>query len=399
MSMRSIGPALFAGLLSLHGGHALAFGLSDLVYIGIQAGAKLTGAAIDKAVDSVRDAMRDPEAEERAQREKEHQLAQQLQAQIDQIENRPGLRPLDRERLVRQLLETHRQAQELQFMAELAERQRRTQRDSLFSLGGLAGLVGEAALNSPSLAVRRAEILAKDPLYRARLRAQTGAAFAEADRMVAAGIPQARARAALANAQRSVTGDGMQVQLGDAAVARLPVSTANDVPKETEAVGPDAGNAFVADRGRKIWIEFEDAPSETLRLQQLLLGFGHSLAADRQSAEVVYLFQGEYVVEETATHAAVRRSFGELLESPDVTVEAPTPKQAKGWSLARLLGVEPVAEARHGYKQYALLVIARRPHEGGETRVSAMTRLPSGPIEARKLTEWAREELYQQLGL
>lgn len=93
-----------AGLFPTAMAHA--FGVGDLVSIGVQAGSEIVRAAGSKAVDTIKDSMRDPEAEAREKEEQERKLAEQMQKQIDEIEAMPNLRPIDRERLVLKLKQT-----------------------------------------------------------------------------------------------------------------------------------------------------------------------------------------------------------------------------------------------------------------------------------------------------
>ncbi|MGC9008834.1 MAG: hypothetical protein ACP5IY_07175 [Halothiobacillaceae bacterium] len=91
--------AIYVAVL-LPAGNAHAFGLGDIVNIGIQAGTKVIESAVDAGIDKVKESMRDPEAEAREKAEKERQIAEAFKKQVDEIEARSDLRPIDRERLI-----------------------------------------------------------------------------------------------------------------------------------------------------------------------------------------------------------------------------------------------------------------------------------------------------------
>lgn len=55
--------------------------------------------------------------------------------------------------------------------------------------------------------------------------------------------------------------------------------------------------------------------------------------------------------------------------------------------------------ATKGYRQRALLVIARQPKDGKETRAAVIQKAQGEAIEAAKLAEAAKEELCQMVGL
>lgn len=187
-----------AGLFPTAMAHA--FGVGDLVSIGVQAGSEIVRAAGSKAVDTIKDSMRDPEAEAREKEEQERKLAEQMQKQIDEIEAMPNLRPIDRERLVLKLKQTWQASKETQAFVEYAEAQQKAERDRVLTVGGIAGVVGRAAMSSPSMVVAQADLMANNPVWRAEQRMHNEAAFRQADAMVAAGIPQAKAQGVLAQA-------------------------------------------------------------------------------------------------------------------------------------------------------------------------------------------------------
>ena len=122
------------------------------------------------------------------------------------------------------------------------------------------------------MAVAQADLMVKNPLWRAQRRLNNEAVFRQADAQVAA-----EARDAAANSppetQKPVADSGQ--------VAQTP------------------GDAFSPDLGRKLYVEFVGSPKETQRLRELLAWRGHTIVAGKEEAEVAYLIEGEYVVPET----------------------------------------------------------------------------------------------------
>ncbi len=417
---------------------AHAFGIGDLMSIGIRAGGEILGAAIDKGVDAVKESLRDPEAEAREKAEKERQLAERMQQQIDEIEAMPNLRPIERERLVLQLKKSWQMAKEMQALVERAEAQQKAERDKLLSFGGIAGSIGRAAMSSPSMVMAQANMMVHDPVWRAQQRAYNEAVFREANAQVAAGIPQAKAQLALAQAdllqktgqpqadaqaalaiaetqtqQRQAEGERIADATGETAP---PAPNAADKPESGTAM--DAGtppapaaaapieapvDAFSPDQGKALYVEFVDSPTETRRLREWLASRGHRLAETREEADIVYLVEGEFAIPESKLHEGLAKSFGALLENPGQAIDSPAKKTmgSIGLGLSRLMLAAAGAQAPQvqGYKQEALIVIARQPKGGKETRASAIETAQGEAIEAVRLAKAAKEALYRDLGL
>lgn len=394
-------------------GNAHAFGINDLISIGVQAGGEVLRAAGSKAVDAVKESMRDPEAEAREKAEKERKLAEQMQKQIDEIEAMPNLRPIDRERLVLQLKEQYKATKEMQAFVERAEAQQKAERDKVLTFGGIAGVVGRAALNTPSMVVAQADaqVAAGIPQAKARL------ATAQADALMKTGLLQAvageiannaedlsRAKQAAIDAARAAN----SASQGEAAAMQPQTANAgggNGGEAAPQATDPQAASldAFSPDLGKKVWIEFEDAPVETASLRKRLQERGHIVVNAREEAEVAYLIQGEFTIPETKMHDGLTKSVGALLENPDQSIEPPAKKTmgAIGAGLSRFMLAAAGAQApqEHGFRQEALLVIARQPKDGKETRVSVVQKAQGETIEAVKLAKGARDEIYRVLGL
>lgn len=449
MEKKALIAACVAGMLPVASAHA--FGLGDLVSIGIQAGGEIVRAVGSKAVDAVKDSLRDPEAEAREKAEKERKFAEQMQKQIDEIERTPNLRPIDRERLVLALQKSYRQAKEMQAFVERAEAAQKAQRDQVLTLGGVAGVIGQAALSSPSVVLAQADALSRNPLYRAQIRANNEAVFRQADAMVAAGVPQAKDQIALAQAdvlqksgiqqvgaeevlrqadalarqgvtqkdvERAVDGaraasEPVGTDTGTAAGAQQEPSVAPSAVAAQKELSEEAGtkDAFSPDLGRKLYVEFVGSQKETQKLRDLLTARGHSLAASPGEAEVIYLIEGEYTVPETKQYKSVTASVGDLLENPGEAVPTPEKKLmgSIGAGVAKflLLGAaaqgQPVpadAMPQDGvFSQEVLLVIARQPKNGKETRYSVVKSETGPELKAASLSIAAKESLYQALGI
>src|SRR5690606_26544438 len=91
-------------------------------------------------------------------------------------------------------------------------------------------------------------------------------------------------------------------------------------------VSASSKDAFMPDLGRRLYVEFVGSPTETAHLRNRLQAMGHTLAASREEAEVVYLVEGEYAIPETKRYEGVTMNLGELLNAPDKPIPAPEKK-------------------------------------------------------------------------
>lgn len=388
---------------------AWSWGTNDWLTLGIKAGSALVGAGVDKLKDS----LRDPEAEAAARREEERKLARQFQERVEAIETEQDLTPLQRERLYLVLKTTYANTLAFRRLEALAEERQRQQRDKIFTTSGLLGVVADAALSTPSVAMAQAEAITKSPIHRAEMQAGHAVLMARADHAAQTG----QAMSALATP------------------ATLPVVPMPDLPPEAEATAGHARmelaglqaqaahdaahlempapplNAFAPDLGARLWIEFIGSPSETAYLRQQLAALGHTLATTREAADVVYRIEGEYVVTETAQFHGLRRDVGELLEPGSAPIPIPEKKSLGGFKLGlgKLLynvvrsqgeassALEP--KQQRTFDQKLLLVIARQPQGGRETRLSAMRAQDTDILPGQELAREARDELYTTMGL
>lgn len=434
---RTVVLSTIVGLIAANPAHA--FGVGDLIGIGLRAGAELAGAAVSKAVDSVKESMRDPEAEAKAKAEQERKLAEAFQKQVEQIEAERNLRPIDRERLILKLRRQQQWAQQVQAMAEAAEARQKAERDKIFTTSGFLGVVADATMSSPSAVVAQAKLMTENPLWRAQQRLNNEIIFAQANAQVAAGIPQAKAKVVLAQAdmlqqtgaQKAATQAVVEAakemaqagtDINEAAVAIESASDAADVARprlerstvtseSTAAAVQAEPNAFTPDLGRRIFIEFVGSSEETSKLRQRLAANGHRVVETKEDADVVYIVEGEFSIPETKNHEGMTLAFGNLLQSPDRAIEPPAKKITGTLSqgLSRFLLGAAAAQGQPapagavqksgGYQQEALLVIARQPKDGKETRHSVFKSANSESIMAATLAQELVGELYVALGI
>jgi len=391
--------------------------------------------------------MRDPEAEAREKAEQKRKLAEAFQKQVDEIEAMPNLRPLDREKMILILRNQQKWAEQMQSFAAEAEARQKAERDKIFTASGFLGVVGEAALNTPSMVMARADAMTKNPVWRAEQRMHNEAVFAQADAQVAADISQTKSRVVLAQAdmlQKSgineagtkavmsaadvmsethITRQDLETVAGAAVNVKeaTPYSVTEPADAgQTRNEAADAGaaaasasskDAFMPDLGRRLYVEFVGSLAETEFLRNRLQAMGHTLAASREEAEVVYLVEGEYAIPETKRYEGVTIDLGELLNAPDKPIPMPEKKLsgtlASGVSKFMLAmaaaqgqNIPAGAAPKEGlYRQEVLLVIARQPKNDKETRFSVFKSVESADLVGAKLAAQARDELYAALGL
>lgn len=355
--------------------HAELFG--DLIGIGMQVGGKLTGAAIDKMTE------KSPEEFAKEQAESDRKMAAQMDRDIASIEAQPNLRPIDRERLILKLKEMYAQNKEGAAFLARVDAQKRAERDKLFTAGGLAGVVGTATANQAGthVALKEAELAANDPAaYRNVQNAQ-----------------QAQSMANTVSAA-SKTAEILSQPTEQPASAVVAASHNGEVTT--------AGDAFAPDMGKKIWIEFEGAKEQTEHFRKALVDRGHMLAERQEDAEVTYLVQGEYSIPDTGLYNGLIVPVGKILDNPSDEITPPEKKTSgsikRGLSTFMLVaaGQQVPKEAQDNrYRQKVLLVFARQPKDGKETRVSVVSSTESEKIEATILAQKSLGDMQGLLGI
>ena len=420
---------------------AYAFGLGDLVSMGVEAGGKLVGAAVGTGVDKVKDAMRNPEAEMQKEREEKQKVAAQFQLQVAEIEAKHDLRPLDRERLVIILNQQYAQVKQFQEFAAQAEARQRDERDKVFTFGGLAGVAGSAFMNSPTMIMAQADAMVKAGIPQAQSRAD----LAQADLLMASGAPQMQARATVAKADAIVASGGPQAESravlspvdamqkpgispqSELFVVAHPSGTVTDT-KVTATANDGSGsaalspatptmppNAFSDDLGRKLFVEYIGSPSMTDSIRQQLVAHGHFLTTSANDADTCYLIEGEYTVRETKQFDGMTKDAGALIENPSQSLPTPAKKMTGSLKLGlakAFFGLATIQDSTQGkqlaqgmvpqeqtsFHQTLLLVVARQPKDGRETRVSVL-KVSEGSIDGLSLAQAANVDLMDKLGL
>lgn len=139
----------------LSANEASAVGIADFVSAGINVVGKVGGAMVDKAMEDSPEEMERKRQKEAADREAKFHEA------IAKIESRTDITPLDKEKLTRQISKTFGMAETISNLSAQQELRRREQRDQILTGGGIVGVVGDAALNTPSAIMARADIAVK----------------------------------------------------------------------------------------------------------------------------------------------------------------------------------------------------------------------------------------------
>lgn len=401
--------------------------LGDLIGAGVNAGAKLLGAGIDKA----KDGLKDHEAEARKKQEAEAAQLKNFEEAVSKIEGRSDMTQLQKEKAVRTVRKQFEMVTTITKMQEQAEAQGRAERDKLFTAEGLVGVAAGVAVDAAS----------------------TRAVFAQADAMVKAGIPQARTREVFARvdgAAVQAAQDRTRQVLATAAVtavaealapkevtAAANVSTAaSDVPVHRAVQGqaeltgteadeappaervagpaPTTANAFSPDLGRRIALDFVGSPRLQQELASKLQALGHEVVA-KADADVVYRIEGEYQALENRQSSGVTHDLGAILES-DTFAWKPQSKisGSVGSGVSKLLfaigqaqGAQIPRELRDAHqqansgtlKQSVLLVISREPREGSASRAAFSREASSQEVVAVGLAKQVYQLMVTELGV
>lgn len=388
--MKRVALLIFASSLLPSAASALGFG--DLISAGVNVVGRVGGAAIDKMTDD------SPEEREKKRLKEKTDREATFRAESAKIEARTNLSPLNKEKLTRQLSKEFLAADAMSNFAEQQEMRRREQRDSVFTAGGLAGVVGQAALNTPS------------------------AVIARADANVAAGIPQRQSRDVLSQVDNNGRATG-----SPSSASSFPVATTNgeaagalqkqidqqyvdinhavETAKQNQPVVDQPAGMVAQDKGRKIFVEFVGGQKLSERLRKAFANAGYTLADSPVDADVVYQFDGEYSVRPENGRNGVLESVGAYCDNP-VTIAPPTApagaeiKNAVGGFMAALAGIPraPTANTTGGFKQ-SVLVVANRRIDGKDTRVSALISRESAALEPVAVIEDAVLELMRVVGV
>jgi hypothetical protein len=379
---------------------------------------------VDVGMDKVKDSMRDPQAEAAKKKAEDQKIAEGFQKALSVIDARRELSPLQREKLTMAFKKQFAQVQQLQQFVQIAEASQKTKRAEIFTGAGLLGVVGEAALNTPSVMMARADVMSKSPT----MRAQTNAAIQQADILSASGTTQSQAQRAIAQVDVMSRVGALQAETKGAIhlteIVTIASSTSQVVEQRvvlentlaenaTPPIAPEQSkDAFSPDIGKKIYVEFVGSTAQTKVLKDLLLGRGHMLVDKKSDADIVYLLEGEYVIAENKQHKGLNISVGQLLDDPAKPIEKPEAKimGSVGAGLSKFIFAVAQAQGANvpttalpkeinGFRQQVLLVTARQPKGGAETRFSVVQEVESPVLDGVLLAKSANEEMHGRLGL
>ena len=389
---------------------AYALGMGDLMSVGIDVGSKVVGSAVGAGVDKVKDAMRDPEAEAAKKKAEEQKLLEKYQQAIAEIENRGELSPLQREKGVLGVKKNFAKIQQLEQMAKAAEASQRAERDQIFTASGMLGAVGNAAMNTPSMVMAQADSMSKSP----SMRAQVNSTMQQADAAYAGGANQAKVQSVMNAVAIASKVDFKGLFKGSESPNQKDASLGNQAtglprnPDPFSELRLDEINAFAPDLGKKIYLEFVGSQRLTQAIRATLQTSGHSITDTRADAEVIYLMEGEYAVAESKEYKGISLNAAELLDDPQKTIELPSTNTSGLFKagLGKLVSAVGQAQGMNlpkttasGYRQQVLMVAARQPKGGAETRVATLKESESPALEGVSLTKRASDEWFARMGL
>lgn len=402
--------------------------LGEIIGVGINVGSKLIGAGIDKA----KDAMRDHEAEAKKKKEEQDKQLLAYNASIDAIEGKTDMGHLQKEKAVMRVNKQFEMVQGIARLQEQAAAMRRAENDKLFTAGGLLGVVGDAAAGAAGtrMALAQADVMVKAGIPQM----QTKAAFARLD-ATDMGALQARSRSVVAGVDAVVkqgaallpTAQGAMPAVEQAANALAQMQPADVLPVGAAATAqatevgdsgtatPASGaahiavvaNAFTPDLGLKIGLAFEGAPKKLRDIKAALSAQGHQLVEDLNLADVVYRFEGDYVVKENKQHSGIEKNLGSILDD-DAFAWSPEKKMLGGigsslgkvfMAVAQSQGKNVQLPEAPAMEQTVVLLVAREPKDGKSSRISAISVVRNDQAMPKELAKRAYDELMGKLGL
>lgn len=406
-----------AGILMATQVHA--FGFGDVLSAGINVAGKLGGAAIDKAMEDSPEEMEAKRAKEKEARDNQFKDA------VAKVETRSDLKPLEKERMVRQIANTFGMAETFSNMSSQQEIARRQQRDQMLTLGGAAGVVGNAAMNTPSVAMARADMAVKagEP------QAQSRNALAQTDALLKTGQVQDKNRATMAAADGMLKGSAPQSTMSvsdaqsaargtsqqqaqisnaiqDSVALHQPEMNAAQAaidaakPKQPFAT-PESTELLAQDKGRKIFVEFLNGKSLTSNLQQVFKNAGFTVVDNAKDADVLYQFDGDYTVDAAYERDGLTEQMGPLTDNPHA-IEAP---QRKAGLMTKTLGGflnavgRPVDTTKSGAYKQKVLIVANRRFEEKDMRVSATASKESMALEPDAMINGAMQDVLSAVGI
>ncbi|MGP8438152.1 hypothetical protein ACT2FY_09420 [Paraburkholderia fungorum] len=128
-----------------------------------------------------------------------------------------------------------------------------------------------------------------------------------------------------------------------AAWAQSAQTDATSPAVQAPAAAPSIKNRLVGkiapdgDKGRKLYVEFNESPALSKALQEAFKAQGYELADTKEQADIAYIFDGAFQAMRPATNRTAEIRLGEYAEHP----EALKTKSRRGFSVA--LGLNPLA--------------------------------------------------------
>jgi hypothetical protein len=135
----------------------------------------------------------------------------------------------------------------------------------------------------------------------------------------------------------------MLLAAATAAWAESAQTDASSPVAQAPAAAPSIKNRLVGkiapegDKGRKLYVEFNDSPALSKALQDAFRAQGYELADSKVQADIAYIFDGAFQAMRPATNRTAEIRLGEYAEHP----EALKTKSGRGFSVA--LGLNPLA--------------------------------------------------------
>lgn len=420
----------------LYAGNTMAFGMMDVLSAGVSSVAKIGGAAIDQALADSPEEVKAKLDKERAKRDA------QFKEEVAKIEANQKLSPLEKEKMVRQLAKTFAGVEAAANMQARSEQAKAQQREQTLSMGGMAGVVGGAVMNTPSMAMARADMAVKS----GEQKAKSQATLAQTDALLQTGQVQAHNQNVAAQMNGTPnTGTqnvsaaqlGAKVKsdaIGPVGTALTPQQAQGKSPEEIQAnytqmratavavkdeatksvnknLAPVVTNMLAQDKGRKIYVEFVNGKKYTEQLNLAFKKAGIAMVGSAQEAEVIYQFDGEFYIDPAPQRKGVIAQLGYINDTQQ-TIELPQKEvstASKFKNLASGLVVFAVAASGHEvpgdpnagsentYTQ-KVLIVANRHFEGKDTRVSELVEDVQPELVSGKLIGDAMSKLLDDVG-
>ena len=365
----------------------------------LQLGIKLGGAVVESAVDSVSDAMRDPEAERRKAQEEKENAARQYAQFLAEVESMKELTALQRERAVYAYKDVQAANKIMGELIVRSEEAQRTQRAKIFTPTGLLGAAIESAASSPAVAMRQANQMVKAGIPQQ----QTKDVMAQMD---GHGAANAKILLASAGAAQEIATPQPDVSEAKALIADIQAKQ----QAEAKQIQNVSETPFSQDRGKRVFVEFINAPKFSAHLAEQLKAQGLQVSNTPEEAEVRYRFEGDLQIPESQRYSALQVDVGSFLEKPEAITppEKKTSGQVKAivgsifLGLARAQGsnIPPAVKSAddNTYGQ-DVVVVASRWAEGKEIRVSSRRKQRTAEVGGDQIIQETTRDLFWLLGL